>query len=85
MTGDEAEKMLDLAASKLHEHFDAVQIMVSWNEDGFTKCTKRGCGNWYARQGMAKEFMDQDQAQTTAWYIGEELNPPDESQAWKDA
>lgn len=66
MDDAEANRLLEEMAARLGEHFDAVQILVSWNEYGLTNCAKRGVGNWYARQGMAQEFIDQDQAQTLA-------------------
>ena len=81
MKGDEAGKILELAAARLGEHFDAVQILASWNEDGTTKCSKRGVGNWYARQGMAHEFINDDIAQSQAAQIAEQLEPPEEN--WK--
>lgn len=42
----------------------AVQVQVSWMEDGFTKGISQGDGNWYARVGMAREFIEKDQAET---------------------
>lgn len=66
MKSEEAEEMVQLAAVKLGEHFDAVQILVSWNEENSSICVKRGCGNWYARKGMAHEFIDMDAAQINA-------------------
>jgi hypothetical protein len=81
MTGTEAEKLLEETAAKLGEHFDAIQILGTWSEDGLTKCSKRGVGNWYARQGMAHEFINADLAQENAREIAEQLNPPDDE--WK--
>ena len=81
MNGEDAGKMLEELSAKLSEHFDAVQIMATWNEDGLTKCVNRGNGNWYARQGMAHEFIEQDSAQTQAREIAEQLDPPDDD--WK--
>lgn len=83
MSGEEAEKLLEEAAAKLGEHFDAVQILASWNEEGLSKCSKRGAGNWYARQGMAHEFINADIAQEHAREIAEQLEPPDDD--WKTA
>lgn len=73
MTNKEAEKILEEAASKLGEHFDSVQIMISWNDNGYTMCCKRGVGNWYARQGMAHEFINEDVAKENALHIANEL------------
>jgi hypothetical protein len=74
MTREEAEKLIQTTAQKLGEHFDAVQIMVSWTENGATYCSKRGCGSWYARQGMAHEFIQQDIANDNARIMAEHMN-----------
>jgi len=84
MTGEDAHKLLELYAAQLGEQFDAVQIMVSWNEDSLTKCANRGAGNWYARTGMAREFLGRDQAQEIANEISKTQQPPqDEGDDWK--
>lgn len=84
MTGKEAEAYLDRLASELTEHFDAAQIMVTWQEDGKTFCSKRGAGNYYARIGMARELLDQDTASENAIQIASRLEPPpDDAEAWK--
>lgn len=86
MTGEESEKLLEKAARELGEHFDAVQILATWNEKGLTYCSKRGAGNWYARQDMAHEFIQQDIAQEHANRIASKLEPPpDDSESWKKA
>lgn len=83
MKKEDAVKLLDETAARLGEHFGSVQIMVSWNEEGLTKSLKRGCGDWYARQGLAHEFINQDVAQEAALQIAEQLkDPPDD---WKAA
>lgn len=73
MSADEAEKILEAAATRLGEHFDAVQILASWNENGTSSMCGSGCGNWYARQGMAYEFINSDIAQVAARQIAEKL------------
>lgn len=84
MKREEAERILEDAAARLGEHFDAVQILASGNEEGLTFCCKRGVGNWYARRGMAHEFINADQAQEIAHQIAQVLKPPpDEGEAWK--
>jgi hypothetical protein len=55
-----------LALRGLGEHFDHVQIMVSWNEQASCYRIFEGSGNWYARQGMAHEFIKKDDAQVAA-------------------
>jgi len=77
------EEILDKAALALGEHFDNVQIMVTWMEGGITKSCCRGVGNWHARQGIAHEFINMDIAQENARQIASELKePPDD---WKTA
>jgi hypothetical protein len=81
-TRKEREDCVEDLAALLGEHFDAVQILVSGPADGGgTECIKKGCGNWYARQGMAHEFINQDIAQEHAKEISEALEPPPEE--WK--
>lgn len=80
----DAEKLLETVAAQLGEHFDAVQIMVSYNREAQTFCVKRGCGNWYARQGMAHEFINANQAEEQARQIAEVIQPPeDDGDEWK--
>lgn len=67
MTNEEAEQLLQRTAEQLGEHFDAVQILASKPRDGGgTACFKSGAGNWYARQGMAHEFVEEAKAQDHA-------------------
>lgn len=45
---------------------DAVQVLLS-SHDGAsqdTRILKDGRGNWYARKGLAQEFIDEDHART---------------------
>ena len=78
MNTDELGKYLERVAADLGEHFEAVQILVSFNAEGRTNCLKRGVGNWYARQGMAHEFIEQATAQEHAAQLSDALNPPDD-------
>ena len=87
MTNEQAERRIDQAVIALGEHWEgvgvAIQVLVTWNEGGVTKCCARGGGNVYARQGMAREWLKLDEAQELARRIGEELKrPPDESDGW---
>lgn len=66
MSNKDAENLISQVAAQLGEHFDAVQIMVTRNVEAVTSACYRGCGNWYARQGMAHEFIQQDKAQIEA-------------------
>ncbi len=86
MSREEVEEYIERIASELGEHFDAAQIMVTWNDGGTTCALHRGSGNWYARQGMAHEFINEDVAQEHARQLSDILEPvedgPDE-EAWK--
>lgn len=84
MTHKEAKELIDRTAAALGEHFDAVQILASFPTDGGgTRCLKRGTGNWYARQGMAHEFINEDQADDLSTQIARKLEPPDDAEGWK--
>lgn len=82
MTKPEATRLIEQTAASLGEHFSAVQILVSFPASGGgTQGIKRGCGDWYARQGLAHEFITEDQACDMARQIASQLNPPDDE--WK--
>lgn len=88
MNAAEAEEILERFAAMLGEHFDAVQILASWNDEGLSYCAKRGTGNWYARQGMAHEFINADIAQENARQLQSVMpNPPkdDDGDQWKES
>lgn len=83
MTDDEARAFLHRKAAEISEHFDAVQIVASRLEaSGTTSCTQAGLGNWYARTGMCKEFIERDQAATAADAV-RRAQPPDDGDEWK--
>ncbi len=79
MKTQDAQKMIEAIASQLSEHFDAVQIMISFPCDAgdmsgtATQGLSAGRGNWYARQGMANEFVQRERARE----IGFAINPPE--------
>lgn len=79
LSSEAFDKICNDFMEKLGEHADTIQILASFYdaEEG-TLCRKIGTGNFYARQGMAREFLQQDQAQIAATKIGEVLNPPDD-------
>lgn len=54
---EELERIVDDSLARLAEHFEVVEIFASRVEPDGTRCIKRGMGNWYARQGMAQEFI----------------------------
>lgn len=68
----------------LGEHFDHVQILVTWTEQGTSQRLFNGGGNWYARQGMAHDFIKCDEAQTNASIMKDALHKPDnDGEDWK--
>lgn len=78
---------VDRAISLLMEHFECVQVLCSRvTPDRETESYYQGAGNWHARQGMAREFLSQDQAQTNAREIAKVMpqEPPDDSDHWKE-
>jgi len=75
---EEQKKLVEECNAKLGEHFDAVQILVSWNEEGRTNMYKLGSGNWYARQGMAHDFINTDVAQEYAHQLGQQIRKTEE-------
>jgi hypothetical protein len=78
MTPSQKEEIVQKAATALSEHFDCVQILVSSvTPQNSTESIFRGSGNWFARQGMAKDFMNRDSSDTRAYYIAEKLNNGD--------
>lgn len=86
MMNTENEKIIAEAAQKLGEHFDHVQVLVTWEEQGVSKSCFKGAGNWYARQGLAHEFINSDIARDAAKEIAEQLrDKPDGSDDWKAA
>lgn len=73
---EQTEKAIDAILAevmpKLMEHCDAVQVMLTFpSPDGKTRGKVNGRGNWYARQGMAHEFISRDQACEIANAIAE--------------
>lgn len=85
MTPQDAQALICKIADELAEKgFDAVQIVASRIEDdGGTRAFQGGAGNWYARRGLCEQFIERDQADTSARILGSALNPPDEGDSWK--
>lgn len=82
-----AAAQVERAISLLMEHFDCVQVLCSRvNPDRETESYYLGAGNWHGRQGMAREFLSKDQAQTNAREIAKVMpqEPPDDSEHWKE-
>jgi hypothetical protein len=66
------DAILEEVMPKLMEHCDAVQVLLTFpSPNGQTLRKVHGRGNWYARQGMAHEFITTDQAREIAHAIAE--------------
>lgn len=78
MTHAELDKLVEPFMEALGEHADSIQLLMTWNEDGNTHRYWIGSGNWYARKGLAMEWLEQGQAQTQAREISEALHPPED-------
>ncbi|XHR29895.1 MAG: hypothetical protein ACFUZC_04940 [Chthoniobacteraceae bacterium] len=64
MTPEEKQRFLYRELEKIGEHFDSVQILASepvYEPGGGTRPYYCGTGNWYARVGLAREFLTRDQ------------------------
>lgn len=75
---EQQEKLIEEHLAKLIEHFDSVQILASFTDDEGTKSFSFGRGDWYARQGLAHEFIAHDQAKDTAKFLSEAIKKEDE-------
>lgn len=76
---DGAHQQLEESLAKLVEHFDAVLILVSTNEDGVTKSAVKRSGNFYASKGLAMEWLECERQKEAAWHIAHEIkDKPDE-------
>lgn len=82
MTSDERLEILKRHTAELAEIYDSVQVLASWlAPDGRTLSQKQGSGDWYARKGLAHEFIEENIAEDTATQIARKLEPPDDG--WK--
>jgi len=54
---------VDQAVEHLKERFDTVQILVTRHdsETGNTYSTIRGCGNWWARVGQTRNWLNREE------------------------
>lgn len=75
LTTDQAVALLDKMLAQLGEHFDSVQILTSRRhpQNTATQAITRGVGDWYARRGLAHEFIALDRADEVAQSIAKQL------------
>ena len=74
MKYEEAQRLVDVASTRLAERFEAVQVLATLTEDGVTRMVVGGAGNWYARRAMAAEFVELDNARRLAQEIADQLD-----------
>lgn len=87
-TEEQRQRTIDECIARLMEFGEAVQILLTWREPstGNTFNIYDGRGNWYARTGMAHDFLQQDKARTNAHEMPKPLPPEDDDgEAWKGA
>lgn len=76
MTENEArEKVIADAVATLAEHFDHVQVLATWDANDHSHRMSRGAGNWYARQGLAHEFINNEVARENANEVAKAIKP----------
>jgi hypothetical protein len=73
MTKNEADELVKRHVTELGEHFDAVVLLVTMKDGAETKAGYFGCGNWYARYGMAMEFVRDLDNRNLAVKVAEEM------------
>lgn len=78
LTPQEQSALVRQHSLALSEFFDTVQILVSNTTDLGTEHVFLGSGNWFARQGMAHDFINKDRAQTEAHELAGVIHPPEE-------
>ncbi len=67
------EDLINQAVNVLREHCTSVHVMVSFQEEGQTRSIHRGCGDFYARMGLAHEFIESTNQKDTAVEIASAL------------
>jgi len=80
-TEQESLKIVGEHISSLMEHFESVQVLCSRHNPSIgTENVYLGAGNWFARQGMAHDFINQDKSRTEASEIAKAMpNKNDEN------
>jgi hypothetical protein len=56
------DEIMEKMFAQLGEYVDHVQVHISFEGGEGTQCIHHGMGNWFARKGMAQEFIERDQA-----------------------
>ena len=72
---------LQSAVATLREHFDTVQVFASREDNGTTTTfAERGAGNWFARYGQVKTFIND----VEKGIIQIEVKRPDTKNEWEN-
>lgn len=87
LTREEKTAIVQKALEMLGEVFEVVQIMVSEpNPEGGTGFMYKGSGNWFARHGMAHDFIRQEVSKSHAEALSVVLpKPPEDGENWKQS
>lgn len=85
LSPEQLEQIVQVHVDALMEHFDAVEILASHVTEGGTGNVYRGAGNWYARTGMAADFLKRDEAETLVNRMPKPPPDNDDSESWKDS
>lgn len=80
ITPDEQRRVAQ-AVHMLHEFFPNVQILVSRVENGDTHSFKLGAGDWWARRGLAQNFLDVGKANEDAAILQHYLRNDNDDQS----
>lgn len=82
MTTRERDRLIGNYATKMGEHFDAVLILVSHTEGRSTGMGAASHGNYYAKRGMAMEWLAREDERSRI-----DVRPvmDDDSDDWKTA
>ncbi len=84
--GEVLQEMLHDVALKLGEYFDSVQIHASLVDEMGTHAFHDGKGDFFARRGLAHEFLSRGNAELQALEINKEIDDTDDDdESWKSA
>ena len=83
-TNESLTQLIDNSLEALMEHFEAVQILATTHDSisGDTYDWMRGSGNWYARRGLADNFISKDKAQDIGVEVANRL--PSDGDDWQN-
>ena len=73
MTYEQKREIVDRHLSQLGEYFEAIEIMVSTSDPSGTETIIMGHGNFWARIGMAHEFINRNERQDAASEIAHKI------------